>query len=762
MNSGPGTRTSSGWLLGVFMLLLLSMTATLGYYLWSEFPELNERSVASNLGFFLLININIIVVMVLVFLVTKNIITLVLDRRKNILGSRLRARLVTAFVALSLVPTVLLFLVAKGILESVFSGWFSPQIATSVEGALNIAKFHSDSAQAELSREAKLIAGQLQDNLAGLAGPERTRVEPALQTVIQNLLRKKQTEFGLVSLTLLDRDSALIARSRIDTDTNPPDPNARAIQQAASGNVVVRPEYSLKSEFITAYVPVFDTASGTAAWPASYVLVGSQAIPARLGELLSGVINSYEDYNELRTYRRPLASSYLLTLVVVTLLIVFAAIWIGFYLAKSLSVPIGLLAKATAQVAHGNLDYQVPETGDDELSILVRSFNTMTSDLRNTTAELVARRRYMEAVFANVAVGVISVDRDLIIRAVNIAASEILELPDPQEIVHRSAEDVLPEELVKRVKELSVDLYSTATRTVESNVSLHAHEVLKHLRLTLTSLTDDEGKVLGSVMLFDDLTELVSAQRVAAWREVARRIAHEIKNPLTPIQLCAQRIQRRFTGKKDLALEPADLDLVTEATDIIVDQVESLRNLVNEFSRFARMPKSTLHQGNLNELLGDTLAIYRQAHPEIQFSFHVALDLPAIEFDREQMGRALINLLDNAVASVMAARDPAASDSSPIGEISLQSSYESGLGLATILVSDTGVGIKEKDKERLFEPYFSTKHGGTGLGLAIASAIVADHNGFIRVRDNKPRGAIFVIELPVSAAGSVKRAVNEI
>ncbi len=775
MNTEVPARTSSaGWFMIAAAMLVITLAATLGYYLWSALPEIGERSLASNLGFFLLINLNIIVVMILVFLVTKNIITLVLDRRRNILGSRLRARLVTAFVALSLFPTVMLFLVARGILESVLQGWFSPQIAASVDGALDVARFYSDSAQNELSREMRYLSEQLGETISNLKRGSKPDDLNEIAPLVHDLLKRKQEEHGLFSLALMSREGRelirAVAAEPTEDSRSPPEANSRAVQRATTGNVIVRPEFSLNGEFIGGYAPVytfqgtalreFDLLSPAGTESAQYVLVGTKRISPELGALLSEVINAYEDYNELKTYRRPLASSYLLTLVVVTLLIVFAAIWVGFYLAKSLSIPIGLLAKGTAQVAHGNLDHQIPETGDDELSILVRSFNVMTSDLKNTTEELVARRRYMEAVFAHAAVGVVTVDRELNLRAVNIAANEILGL-NAAAVVDKPAAEVFPADLVKQLKEMSAELFTTSQKTLEANVSLPIVEQLKHLRVTLTKLTDEQGNILGAVVLLDDLTELVSAQRMAAWREVARRIAHEIKNPLTPIQLCAERIQRRFSGKRETAADPGDVEMVAESTDIIVKQVENLRNLVNEFSRFARMPKSMLRQGNLNELIGETLAIYRQAHPEIQFLLHLALDLPPVDFDREQLGRVLINLLDNAVAAVLSTVPAGKTPAGTSGTVSVQSSLDSGLGLVTVTVSDTGLGISEQDKKRLFEPYFSTKHGGTGLGLAIASAIVSDHNGFIRVKDNKPRGAVFIIELPAAAELSPKKLANE-
>ncbi|MFN8389320.1 MAG: ATP-binding protein [Bdellovibrionota bacterium] len=766
-----GAPRSSGWMVSIFALLITTLTATLGYYLWSEFPDVGEdRAVASNLGFFLLINLNIIVVMILVFLVAKNIITLALDRRRKILGSRLRTRLVSAFVALSLVPTVLLFLVAKGILESVLQGWFSPQVAASVDGALNLARYHSDTAHAEVTRDVRHLGRQLALVFPALNEPRvgEAAIPDDLRSAVQAYLRGKREEYGLHSIAVVDAVGNEIARtegpSAAERESGVPGPNLRVVERVALGAVITHPELSLTSEFLRGYAPVKRDLPLTVALPdrdsesgtrAHYVVIGTLRVTPELGNMLSSVINAYDDYNELRTYRRPLASSYLLTLVVVTLLIVFTAVWVGFYLAKSLAVPIGLLGKATAQVAHGNLEYQIPEVGDDELSVLVRSFNTMTADLKATTDELVARRRYMEAVFASVGVGIISVNENLQVQAINDAACSILGVEGAASVVRRELDQAVPAELAKQVREIAAELFSTPAKTLDANVSLSIRENPKHLLLTVTKLTDDSGKTLGAVLLVNDITELVSAQRMAAWREVARRIAHEIKNPLTPIQLCAQRMQRRFKNRDSELHSDTDRDVIVESTDIIVKQVENLRSLVNEFSRFARMPKSSPRMSSLNGVIGEMITLFRETHPDLRFELALDAALPEFELDPEQIGRALLNLLDNAVAAV---KESPCEQGVPT--IQIASHYDAGLGLASVLVSDCGIGISEKDKPRLFEPYFSTKRGGTGLGLAIVSAIVADHNGFIRVRDNKPRGTTFTIELPVTQSLPIRQVIN--
>lgn len=828
----------------------------------------SDDILSSNLGFFILINLNIIVVMVLGFLVIKNIVKLLLDRRRDILGAKLKSRLVAAFVGLSLVPTILLFLVAKGILASVLEGWFSPQIATSVDSALAVAKYQYDETEALVTRQARHLSQRLSvlyPILATTGEPIKSGVgeknEPfVVHPSVHKYLKRKLGEYGLSEIVLIDREGTVFVRE-IPTEGKEnssafPAPDFEAIQKALHGSFLIRSEQFGSTEILRIYLPVTADALSLpknftgeqkalratylrALTPRTtipsldqppsgdennqevgrdqkniasrYCLVTTLSISPELSAILAKMIDAYDDYKELGIYRRPLVSSYILALVVVTLMIVFAAVWVGFFLAKTLTEPIQLLADGTRQVAHGNLDYRIPEVGDDELSILVRSFNKMTEDLKDTTDELISRRRHMETVLASVEVGVISIDRQGHIATFNVAAANMTGVQTSiarqlrEEPQGGSLENILPTALSQRIDEMLEDLYQSSENLIHSNLSLSISGESKHLQITMSKLADENAKVIGAVILLDDLTALVSAQRMAAWREVARRIAHEIKNPLTPIQLCAQRIQRRLNGEDvdgEHLLPESTRQVVSTSADIIIKQVETLRTLVNEFSAFARMPKALPKPVDLNALLLETGSMYREAHPEIMFWFDLDSHTPVTNLDPEQLSRVFINLLDNAVQSIIIAwqcgpawnlseamdktfsitgidakdiaLDREAQDeqfpsfeqtvkkslgeSGILGTIVIRSFFEESLGLISVEVSDSGTGIADRDKPKLFEPYFSRKKEGSGLGLAIASAIIADHHGFMRVRDNQPRGATFIIELPVEQSQLVRQA----
>jgi two-component system nitrogen regulation sensor histidine kinase NtrY len=461
------------------------------------------------------------------------------------------------------------------------------------------------------------------------------------------------------------------------------------------------------------------------------------------------ISSAYNEYRQLKILKNPIKTWYILTLFLITVVIVFLAIWFGVYLAKSLTIPIQELAEATRQVAEGNLDVHLGETGTDEIGILITSFNIMTEDLKNhqlalkqtheeiirSNQELEQRRRYMETVLKNVTAGVISVNKEGALTTINTSAERLLHI-HAGEVLGKNFRDVLRSQHLDIVKGMLRDMVMTKQDTISKQVTISLKDVKLTLLLNLAVLKDENGEFMGTVVVFDDLTQLIKAQRMAAWREVARRIAHEIKNPLTPIQLSAQRLRKRY-----LARFGEDEMVFDECTDTIIKSVDELKTLVDEFSNFARMPAAQPTANNLNEIIREAQNLYQEAHRNIKFSFSADETLPLLQLDRDQIKRVLINLLENAVAAIDGG-----------GQISIESSYNKELQMATCIVSDSGQGIAPEDRPRLFEPYFSTKKTGTGLGLAIVNSIITDHHGFIRVKDNLPKGTKFIIELPVSTA----------
>jgi two-component system nitrogen regulation sensor histidine kinase NtrY len=476
------------------------------------------------------------------------------------------------------------------------------------------------------------------------------------------------------------------------------------------------------------------------------VVVVNYLAPHPLVNKVGKIRAAVAEYRSIRPFAGQIAGVYQLVLLLFSLVTVLFAIWWGLRMAKGVTGPIRALAEGTEKVAKGDLDVVIEPSSNDEIGLLVRSFNQMTRDLREaltgleqSNTELESRRRYMEIVLRNVDAGVVSVDAEGRISTVNPSALRLLGIRPGVSVVGSKLEEVLDRpEVLGVLRELSAQARPGVREAVRQQVVVPSGEEVLTLVVTLSLLQDEEGRVLGSVIVFDDYTQEVRAQRMAAWREVARRIAHEIKNPLTPIQLSAQRIRRRFRDR--FAGEPGDAQVFDECVDTIESHVDGLKLLVNEFSQFARLPAAAPKPDDLNQLVQETVSSYA-GQEGVRFETELDPSLPMVDFDREQIRRLLTNLLDNACAAL--------ADTGRAGEVSVRTLHDAPLQAARFEIADNGVGIPPGDRRRIFEPYFSTKAHGTGLGLAIVSRIVADHHGYVRVHANRPHGTRFIVELPV-------------
>jgi len=380
---------------------------------------------------------------------------------------------------------------------------------------------------------------------------------------------------------------------------------------------------------------------------------------------------------------------------------------------------------------------------DDEIGSLVASFNKMTKDLKTSreqlelsasmlqqqNIEIEEKRQHLEIVLKSVSAGVITLDANGLISTMNKSAEKMLGLKAEQ-VLNKNYEILLKGQYLDLANEIMENLTPAHGNTVELPLKLIIEGRPRSFLVSVNALKDDTGRNMGVLIVFDDLTELEKGQRMAAWREVARRIAHEVKNPLTPITLSAQRLKRKYSGQlNDKVFE--------ECTQTIIDHVDLIRNLVNEFSSFARFPSANPKPCELLPIIEETVALYKEGHPNIHFKISNSAEIPLLSLDRQQIKQALINLFDNAIAAIK-----------ETGNIVTTISHDSILKRVRIEVADDGQGISDEDKTRLFEPHFSTKKSGMGLGLTIVNTIIADHNGMINVQDNMPRGAKFVIELP--------------
>ncbi|MBI4495607.1 MAG: HAMP domain-containing protein [Deltaproteobacteria bacterium] len=734
-------RKGRRWLRETAIVLLLLLLIALLTYLQTHVSTWGgQLPLPRNVLVFALISFHIVLLLLLVFLVLRNLVKLVFDRRKKILGARLRTKLVLAFICLSLVPTVLLFFTATHFLSRSIEDWFSIQMEGSLQQSLVVAQLYYQNTSHTVLHHARQIARNL--------GQQRL-LEPGQRGLLTHFLEGRRGEYGLAAVEVFS--GRLLQPVRVYGPDLPaeslPPLESKILEGALQGKEVTKIQWMDRGDLIRGLVPIFSPVPPREV--IGVVVVNyhvPQSLVARIGEISS----AFEEYKQLKVLKNPIKFSYLVTLSLVTLLIVFSATWFGLFLAKGITEPIQDLARATEKITQGDLDFQIPKSSRDEIGTLVDSFNQMTRDLKGSkrqverahaelsksNLELEQRRRYMEIVLRDVGAGVISIDSGGRIRTLNRSAERILGLA-AEEALAKSYAEVLPAALVEPVEKLAQVGPQAESQAITRQIKLPGRQETLALMVKVAFLRDEENRPLGFVLVLDDLTQLQKAQRAAAWREVARRIAHEIKNPLTPIQLSAQRLRKRYLHQFG-----EDGAVFDECTRTIVTQVEELKTLVNEFSSFARMPAAHPTPNDLNGIIREAMVLYEEGHKQVQFEWRPDERIPIFHLDKDQIKRAIMNLLDNAVAAVESV-EPADR------RIAVETHLDPAMRLARIEVADAGCGVPPEDKPLLFEPYFSRKASGTGLGLAIVSTIVSDHDGYIRVKDNAPRGTRFIIEMPV-------------
>jgi len=695
--------------------------------------------VSGNVLVFTVININVMLLLLMVFLVLRNLVQMIFERRRDFLGTKLRSKMVISFMSLSLVPTGLLFFIALQFVSTSMDYWFNIRVEQSLQESLNIAKDVYEDARDRVRTQGGSIAVRLESQL----------YQQLIAQHLDTFLADIQASHELAGVELLSEQRVSLVGvydKGVDRDKVPELPPELLRKALAGERDLVAIQAMGEGELIRGLMPVN---IGPETDRRINILVTSLLIPREKLQSMEVISSGLEGYRQLMILKNPIKTSLLVMLLIVTLLIIFSAVWFGFYVARGLTGPIAKLAEATRRVADGELDFVLERESGDEMGTLVDSFNQMTRDLlgskqqlekvnealQDSYQELEQRQQYTETILQNVAAGVISMDESGRITTINRFAEELLKI-DKGRFIGRDYREMLRPDHMELMDGFISELISSGKISIQHPVRLSIGEETFSLRVNFTQLKDEYNSLLGVVLVFDNLTELERAQRMAAWREVARRIAHEVKNPLTPIQLSAQRLRKRYLDKL-----VDDRDIFDTCTRTIVNQVDELKRLVSEFSSFARMPAVQKTTNSLEETAREVLLFYQEAHKNIEFMFESKAEVPDFAFDHKQMKRVLINLMDNAVAALP----------DQGGRVGLEVDYDPAEKAAFLTVWDNGYGVPDEDKLRLFEPYFSTKKTGTGLGLAIASTIVSDHDGYIRVRDNEPSGARFVVELPVAS-----------
>jgi two-component system, NtrC family, nitrogen regulation sensor histidine kinase NtrY len=695
--------------------------------------------VASNVAIIALLNLNLIVFLLLLVLLFRNLVKLSFERRHKVLGSRFKAKLVLSFLILAVTPAILIFVIASNFIGRSIEGWFKPQVERPLDQALAVAQTYYRNLETTALRQAHHIARVIDRD--ALLDDER-------RNGLLAYIREHQDQVGLAAITVIGRDGHAIVHVNDPVLGDLPlrDVGEAQLKHGLAGQETTSVRELASGDLIEAVAPVWTTRDGPRRVAA--VVVVSTHVTERLEAKVRAISQAFKDYKQLRLMKTPIKGSYILLFLLLTLIVVFSFTWFGLYLARGITDPIAELAEGTREVAAGNLRYKVRARADDEIGVLVDSFNRMTDDLgeskrrleeayldlQDKHTELEERRRYIETVLEAITTGVVSFDPEGRVTTINRAAARVFAL-DEAASVGRPVDAVFAGPALEEVATLVQRTRRVPTGVAEREITLARGGNTLTLLAMATALRGPDGEYAGTVAVFDDLTELLKAQRLAAWREVAQRIAHEIKNPLTPIKLSAQRLRRR------LARIPDERELVTECTETIIQEVDALKRLVDEFSRFARMPAPAPRPTDVRSLVDAVAVLYRDAHPMLSIVTRHGEDVPLLDVDPDHVKRAVLNLVDNAVAAVRG-----------VGEVEVETGAVDGGRRVRIAVSDRGPGVPPALRERLFEPYYSTKVSGMGLGLAIAQEIVAEHGGTLRLEDNVPNGSRFVIELPVTPA----------
>ncbi|MDR2826830.1 MAG: HAMP domain-containing protein [Candidatus Adiutrix intracellularis] len=656
------------------------------------------------------INFSVLLMVFLILLILRGLYNIFFENRSY---GTLQTKMVVAFICLSLLPTILIFYYSYRQLVRGHDLWFSPLIENALIDSIGLT-------EGALAMDNRLLTIYGEDifnsfnELPSLASSSK----------IKQFLEEKRALFHLASVELYDQNGRLLEQAEPSGEPIAPIYHDWFAGQFGQPLPWVNTAETTSGDLTYLVWPLFINKTVPSAGVLGFLAISRLAlVPIR--SQIEDVRHALVGYQDALNVQQPFRVTQLTGLTAMALLSVFVSIWIGSHLARSLARPVTELVAGTQKVAAGNWDFILkPQGRSGELVELVNSFNQMTKKLKEMYAELDSRRRFVETVLKNVSTGVVILNQEGGVISLNQSALDILALTD-------GCDSALPAPLAALVK---MALTTPRPLMIENNIRLNLKMDFLSLRSKIASLQGENDELLGYLLTFDDLTELEKAQRLAAWREVARRIAHEVKNPLTPIQLAAERLLRRFS--EQLAGQE-NMDIFEECTAVIIRQVEEMKKLVDEFSRFARLPETKPRLGDFTQMLSESLTLFRQAHKKIDFNIEIRTLPPIFAFDCEQMRRVLANILNNAVTAMKGE-----------GQISLILEFDEIAGLR-LSVSDTGPGIDSSILERLFEPQVTTKNGGQGLGLAIVSTIIRDHGGFIRAQNNPSGGTKFTIELPL-------------
>ena len=713
------------------ILFSFALMTTLEVYYMGQKTSSNP---ADNITIVALFNVLLILLFVLLVLITRNLVKLYNERKSKIIGSKFQTKLIIAFLILALVPSLLLFAVASKLFSYSIGNWFSLQVKQSVDQSLYVAQEYYSLIEKNSRVQVRSIESLITDNQL---------YEKDKYGELINVLKTKLEEYQLGAVVVYDEKGKKVASVGTPALNSFSMKHKDLIEKSVEGEPVSEMRSLGEKTFFITVTPLTQTIKGKLTiW--SYMLTLTPVSPATIYKI-ENIRSNFEDYQKQALLKLPVTVNYYITFLMITLLILFSAIWLGIYMAKGITVPIQQLAKGTRRIAEGDMNFKVDVQANDEIALLVDSFNTMmedinesrrkvqesAEDLKQTNIELDRRRKHIETILENIGAGVISINKKGQITTLNQAAQTILKIMN-SDILGTNYRDAFDPSFHGPIRKLIRRINESQTESLEEQIELMVGEVTLTLLVSINVLRDTGKKYLGLVIVFEDLTQMIKTQKIAAWKEIAQGIAHEIKNPLTPIQLNTQRLVKKFhENKEDFAR------IFDESILVITQEVQGMKELLDQFLKFSRMPTPNPKPESLHRIIDNIATLYANPEKTILFRKNYDPNLNLISLDAEQFRRVFINLFENAQYAIEGS-----------GTIEVATRLHTQKKKVTIEFSDTGTGIDPSERDKLFLPYYTTKKRGTGLGLAIVNRIIADHNGTIEVRNNAPKGTIFAIELP--------------
>lgn len=689
----------------------------------------------NNVNLFFLLNLNILILLVMAALVARNLVKLYLERKDRPRGTGFKTRLILAFLGLTLIPSVLLFVVASGLITNSISNWSNITVERSLRDAMDIA-------QTQYGRYSHTAANSA--TASARAVKDRGLLLPAQRRELDAFIKNHAESSGASSAAYGEGLTLVAEYPKTGGRPRPPgNVNAAFRQTLERGETVSE---MVRSEGGGAWFWALAPVTGPGGELAGAVFAATPADPWLLDKI-AAIRRTTDEYRQLQLLKLPITSTYEITLAVVTLAVIFGAIWFGIHLAREITVPIQQLVDATQKVAEGDLSVRVEEKSKDEIGFLVSSFNRMTEDLASsrtrleashrelvaTNQELDRRRVYIETIVSNIAAGVIAIDGRGHLSACNPSAVNILHIKE-KEPFGKYYEEVFNPEQLDTIRGMMREMGRSERESIKKEIRIAVDGAQRALLVHLSELKDARGAFMGIVVVFEDISAIINAEKTAAWREIAQHMAHEIKNPLTPIRLNTERLRRNFEQDREAFDRNFD-----KATGIIIQEVDVLRGLVDEFSRFGQLPVAKPEPSSLYEIIEGVADLFRGAKQGLEIRTEHGPGIGPVRLDREQTHRAFRNLVENAVHAM-----------EEKGTIEIRTRLDEAGKNAVVEITDNGPGIDPAIMDKIFLPYFSTKKKGGGLGLAIVNRIVADHEGHITARNISPHGLCMTVTLPLA------------